>query len=348
MTSTVERARGALLGLALGDAVGYPAMYHRTIRLPHQRAALWQLSAEMDRQQVNKFSLPFSPYSAETMRMSGTDDTEFAALTALILLGCPDDLDRDDLLVGWRRGVVEHQADIWSGVAERASVHNMASGLLPPMSGSDNPHHYDDGAVARAVPIGIAYADDPGRAAEVAGWMAELTNAEDGVWAAQAMAASVAEAVVGAEVEQILAAGSDLIPRDSWLGRTMQRAERILEESGSGLAAVPAWAEQCSNTTYNFGNVAPETLAVAYAIVRASGGDLERGLALATMIPKQADSMPAMVGALCGARAGGGAIPTSWVERLDTLSGHCIPHLSGTSLTELADRLVARRAAPRL
>jgi len=93
--------------------------------------------------------------------------------------------------------VVDRADEVWSGIAERSSIVNAQAGLTPPATGNDNPAHFDDGAVPRAVPVGIRYAGRPDQAALVATRLAEITHAEDGVWAAAAMAASIAAAVSG-------------------------------------------------------------------------------------------------------------------------------------------------------
>ncbi|WP_344892986.1 ADP-ribosylglycohydrolase family protein, partial [Nonomuraea antimicrobica] len=184
-----DRARGALLGLAIGDAAGMPALYHRSARLGGPRAWLWRLGAEADANQVLRFPLPFTLGRPEPLELSGTDDTEFAVAAARILLGSGADATREELFAGWREMVVDRAGEVWSGVAERSSIVNAEEGLTPPATGNDNPAHFDDGAVARAVPVGIRHAGRPDRAADVATRLAEITHADDGVWAAAAMAA---------------------------------------------------------------------------------------------------------------------------------------------------------------
>ncbi len=340
-----DQCYGALLGLAMGDALGWPAMYHRTLltRRPKRRQRLWQFSAEADGHQVNKMALPFTLSQPEALlHLCPTDDTEFAAISALILEACGDDVSPERLFAGWEREIIAHGDTVWSGIGERASIENARKGLRPPRTGSDNPHHFDDGAVARAVPIGLRYADDSDRAIEVAGWMASITNDADGVWAAQAMAASIAAAVQGQSPSEIVAVGQRQLPPESWAARKVTQALSLLDQAGSGFAAIPLWNNTIVNSIYSFGNVAPETLAVAYAIFLSADGQLQTGLQLAAMVPKQADSMPAMVGALCGAYQGLAAIPETWQHSLDTLKGVCIPHLEGRTLHEIAEILVGR------
>src|SRR5712664_37359 len=77
-----------------------------------------------------------------------------------------------------------------------------APGPRPPQTGGDNPAHYDDGAASRAVAVGIRFAGHTGLAADVARNLAEITHAEDGVWAAEAMAATIAAAVGGSTLPE--------------------------------------------------------------------------------------------------------------------------------------------------
>lgn len=99
------------------------------------------------------------------------------------------------------------------------------------------------------------------------------------------------------------------------------------------------------NGIYNYGNIAPETLAVAYAIVQSTNGDFKMSVQLAGMVPKQSDSMPAMVGALIGTLQGVDAIPETWTKAIDTLKGICVPHLKGVSIQSVANRLLAKSFA---
>ncbi|QJD82728.1 ADP-ribosylglycohydrolase family protein [Cohnella herbarum] len=334
-------AYGALLGLAMGDAIGFPAMYHRGLNAEWTRSLLWKFSAQADENRINKFALPFSlTQEEEAFNLCGTDDTEYAVVSALILSETAGIPDLRQLEQGWNRHVRDHADSIWSGISERASIDNALKGLTAPATGNDNPHHFDDGAVARAVPVGIRFHGRPDIASRVAGDMASITNAEDGVFAAQAMAASIAVAMNGASPKETVEAGLDYVPGDSWTGRKIRQAITIAENAGSAMEAIPLWNNLVVNHIYNFGNIAPETLAVSYGILLSADGDFNQCMQLAAMVPKQADSMPAMVGALVGAINGSSAVPSSWIALLDELKGICVPHTKGLSLRNIAERLL--------
>ncbi|MDP4086379.1 MAG: ADP-ribosylglycohydrolase family protein [Bacillota bacterium] len=340
-----SKACGAFFGLSIGDSLGFPAMYHRTTILPTKRRnRLWDFSKQTDEYRINKFSLPFTHAMDESiLDFSGTDDTEFAMISALMLLECTH-FSEDEFFEQWKNLVVNHESEIWSGISERSSIENIKKGFLPPATGNDNPHHFDDGAIARAVPIGIKFHGEPEKAAFITEKMASITNAEDGIYAAKAMAASIALAVDGASIREIVDEGIKYIPSNTWLFRKINQALSILESvNNNGFAAVPLWNNQIVNSIYNYGNIAPETLAVAYAIFLAAEGDFEKSIMLSLMLPKQADSMPAMVGALSGAMNGMNVIPKTWIESNDTLKGFCIPHLKGVTITDTVKRLIDKK-----
>lgn len=352
MTTTAQdhdragRARGALLGLAVGDALGLPALYHRTVRMDFHRGALWRFAQDLDVQRVLRFPLPFTLGRPEPLELCGTDDAEYAAVAARILLESGDG-DPEALLAGWRSHVVDAADELWCGIAERSSILNLQQGVLPPASGSDNPAHFDDGAVTRAVPFGLRWAGDPAEAATRARAFAQITHAEDGVWAAAAMAASIAAAVAGADPQQVVEIGRQQIPGDSWLGRQVVHALGLAAEAESAFDLAAALADEVANASYSFGTVAPETLPAAYALTLAADGDPERAVPAAGTVAKQSDSMPAMVGALCGALRGERSLPGQWRRKVQVLRGICVPGLTGTDLVDLADRLLAARDAAR-
>ncbi|MBX2998787.1 MAG: hypothetical protein KF893_09785 [Caldilineaceae bacterium] len=95
------------------------------------------------------------------------------------------------------------------------------------------------------------------------------------------------------------------------------------------------------NTVYSYGNAAPETIPAAFAIAEACGGDLQMAAPLALTIPKAADSLPALVGALCGAYQGAVEVDPAWRGQLNTLRGLCIPFLKGVALDAMAQALTA-------
>ncbi|MEU6786498.1 ADP-ribosylglycohydrolase family protein [Nonomuraea angiospora] len=332
-----NRAAGALLGLAAGDAAGLPAQFHRRAGSAWARAAGWRLSAALDEQRVSRPLLPFTLGIGDDLPLSPTDDAETAAMAALVLLEAPGH-DSDALFAEWRKRM---PADVWTGVAERSAIINSARGLTPPATGNDNPMHYSDSAVPAGVSIGLYYAGDPAGAAEVARRYAEITHAEDGVWAAQAMAVAIASLVGGASLRDALREAESAFPENSWTARNLARAARVRESARTAFDAVPGLVERLSPAVYSHGGVAPETLPTAFVLAELADGDLATALGSAALVARQSDSMPAMVGALCGAASGAAVVPDAWRRHVDEIAGVLVPDRKGLSLTALAGRLLA-------
>jgi ADP-ribosylglycohydrolase len=346
MITFQDRAYGALLGLAFGDAIGFPSLFHRMANplFPEKRRNfLWRINGESMRAHITTLMIPFTHRVAATvLEPSPTDDTEWALLTLDALLASPIEPTADTLLAPWLEKVVPAAESVWGGFAEKAAIANLQQGLRPPATGNDNAQHYSDSAVARAVSVGLFAAGYPERAARIAALDAQITHAEDGIWAAQAMAAAISVLAGGGALEAALFEARAQLPPESWVAHGNRVASQLLAQSESDLDLSYLLGTQLINTVYSYGNAAPETLPAALAIVERCEGDLQRAVHLANTLHKSADSLPAMVGTLCGAMQGPGAIPTRWRDALQEVRGLCLPFLAGRRLDECAQALAYR------
>ena len=336
-----ERTYGALLGLAYGDAISFPALFHRTFQFPAKRRDfVWNTNRDLARERIIRLTLPFTHRIApETLEPFPTDDTEYAVFTAQTLLAADGVIDAATLLRAWETRIVPNADTILTGFSERAAIENLQRGVLPPASGNDNPQHYDDSAVCRAVAIGLFCTGDVERAAVLAEAEAQITNAEDGVYAAQAMAVAVALLANGTPLSEALAQARGFLPTESWIAHGDEIARRCRDEATSPQDLLLLLTTGLINSVYSYGNAAPETLPAAFVIVEACGGDLQTAVLLANGIPKAADSLPAMVGALCGAVQGPASISTRWHDQLNECRGLCLPFVAGARLDDVARRL---------
>jgi len=344
MTTRYDRYYGALLGLAYGDAIGFPALFHQFLRLPQRRHDfLWRTNQSLNQQRILRLTMPFTHRQpSEMLEPAPTDDTEFALLTLEALLAAESEPTQETFVAAWTERVLPNAGEIYTGFSERSAIENLQRGLQPPATGNDNPLHYADAAVCRAVPFGLFCVGDPDRAVVLARLDAQITQAEDGVCAAEAMASAIAMLSAGACLDDALARARDQFPPDSWIahGDQVARACRTEAEQPEDLALL--LSRQLINTVYSYGNAAPETLPAAFVIVEMCAGDLRLATLLANTIAKSADSLPAMVGALCGAYQGAGAISKQWQESLVECRGTCLPFLKGVRLDECAARLVEK------
>ncbi len=346
MLTLYDRCYGALLGLAYGDAIGYPALFHRAHQFPEKRREfLWRTNRDLARQRILRLTLPFTHrLPAETLEPFPTDDSEYAVFTAQTLLAAPGEPEAAAFLQAWQERILPLSGEILTGFSERAAIENLRHGVLPPASGNDNPQHYDDSAVPRAMVIGLYCAGRPQAAAELAQLDAQITNAEDGVWAAEGMAAATAVLAGGGELAQALERARAEFPSDSWIAHGDRLARECAAQAIDPYDLALLLSTRLINTVYSYGNAAPETFPAALALVEACRGDLQQSVLLANAIPKSADSLPAMTGALAGAYQGYQAIGPAWRQMLDRCRGLCLPFTAGISLQALAADLAQKSA----
>ena len=369
-----RRIEGLLLGLAAGDAAGWPAARHRAARMPEwTRRLTRELDTFAEQNATTTLPVPIAlNQPPEPLRLGPSDDAEWAAFAAEAVLRAADtsalgDLSRDrrmraaiDLSWNAMASEVAAAADrapevesavlpLRARISVRAGLGNLATGLRPPATGHDNPHYFDDAACVRACVLAIAHAGEPQLAAELAEFDARYTQDGDGVHGARAMAAALALALEGADVDTCTTAALAELPEHTEIGRNARHALGLARDAtrrGDGaFGLVPLLEHQIVDHVYSYGIAAAETVPVALALAIASHGRIAEAVPAAACLSRVADSAPALVGALTGALGGGAAIPAAWRDACRTLSGCALPRLTGTDLIGLADLLEATELA---
>ena len=336
---------GTMFGLAYGDAISFTSLFHRFHHadIPTRRHHfMWRRNREMGEMGISNLMLPFTHRMAsETLEPYPTDDTEFALLTMQAILDA-DTVNYESLLKVWTEKVLPLQGEVFVRFSERAALDNLARGIVPPASGNDNPLHYEDAAVPRAVPIGLYCAGQAERACELAQLDAQITNAEDGIYAAQAMAIAIALIADGASLNQALDRAREQFPADSWIAHVDGVVQDCLQQATTPEDLALLLNKNIINTVYSYGSVAPETLPSAFAITVICNGDLHRAVTLANTLTKAADSITAMVGALCGCYQGVDVISPLWRDSLAECKGVCLPFMNGARVETMTLQLLAK------
>lgn len=307
-----DRACACLVGHAIGDSFGDIA------RSPDYHL---QYGITMD------FSEKPAP---------GTDDTEFALLTAQTLLKTTGNLTEEAVLESWKTHVLPLPELKRGGASEREAAENIRRGVLPPLSGIYNSHHLSDGAAMRVTPIGIVCAGNPERAAYLASVEASISHSRDGLWGAQAVAASVAAAMADASVDEIYQTAMDFTPQDSWIRFSLVQVLKIIDEEKT---LENAWKPLHDMLWTEYKSVAPEAIASALAILKLTSGDFKRGIIYSGNFGRDADTISAIVGAISGAKNGMGSIPKAWIDKVRITTGVCLPFTRGMDLFEVANQL---------
>lgn len=342
MNAIETRARNAMMGLAIGDALGWNAMYHRSLLLPPWTRRLRRdIEARAENSGLLGQALPFSLNRNSSAFLHGpTDDSEWAAFTGSVLLDCNGTLTAESLVDRWQE-LAESPNLIRGKTSVQGALKNLGMGLLPPITGHDHPGYYDDGAVSRAVPIGIACIGNPNEAARLANLEASVTNAEDGIYAARAMAVAISLACSGGSLKEVIDVSVGHLPPGSWVRRNVDSVLTPAAKNSSLVSAIAELSERMVNREYNSASAAPETFAMALGVLQLTEGDFERGVMASTLVAKTADSLPAFVGAISGALSDSPVTTPYWKERLSTLQGICVPSLKGKSYLNIVSGLAS-------
>jgi len=309
-----DRARAALVGHAIGDSFGdiaRSADYH------------FQYGITMD------FSEKPAP---------GTDDTEFALLTARTLIDAKGNLTDADVLASWKEFVLPLTELHRGGASEREAAANIRRGVMPPLSGVYNSHYMSDGAAMRVTPIGIACAGDPEKAVRLAEIESRISHWRDGLWGAQVVAACVSVAMAGASVDEVCNTALKYAPDDSWLKFTIEKAFAIIEENKT---IEDSWKPLHDALWTEYKAAVPEAVTSALALFKLTDGNFKRSIVYSGNFGRDADTISAIVGAINGARCGMSAIPKSWVEKVRITTGVCLPFTKGMDLFEVAEKLAS-------
>ena len=316
-----DRARGALIGLAIGDSFG-------------------DASRKPDNQLAYGFTADFNKGASWS-----TDDTEFALLTAQTLIECGGKLESRHVVDAWLTHVATQDEFKRGGASEFEASRNLRRGLRPPLSGRYNSYAHSDGAAMRISPIGVLCAGDIDRAIALAEIDASVSHDREGVWGAQSVAAAVAAAMADGTMEEILAAALRPVPADTWYEHALRRALDIVEENDGDL--LRAWMPLHDELWTSYKASVCEAVAQAFGVLKLSHADFRTGVTVAGNFGRDADTIGAIVGAILGAKYGYGAIPPIWAEKPRYPTGTCLLFTKGIDIRAVADRLtdVALREA---
>ncbi|MEG0270500.1 MAG: ADP-ribosylglycohydrolase family protein [Clostridia bacterium] len=308
-----DKARGALIGLAIGDSFGDAA------RTP-------------DNQMAYGITADFNKGASWS-----TDDTEFALLTANTLIGCGGKLTADAVCEAWLTHVATQDELKRGGASEFEASRNLRKGLRAPLSGRYNSYCHSDGAAMRISPIGVLCAGDVPAAIEMAAIDASISHDREGVWGAQSVAAAVAAAMADGTMEEILEAAMLPIPKDTWFRYAMERAFQIVDEAKGELLL--AWMPLHDELWTSYKASVCEAVAEAFGILKLVHGDFRTGVVYAGNFGRDADTIGAICGAVLGAKFGHTAIPPIWAEKPRYPSGTCLPFTKGLDILKVADGL---------
>lgn len=331
-------------GMMIGDAMSYPSMIRgRYLTRSWMNRAMTKIEEHGKNHNLIKPVLPFVWHDTDVLKPTPTYVSEFALFTANMLIDLGEDTSQEKIEAYWREHIVKNEQHIRSALSERAAIVNFQRGWKPPVTGNDHPHTYDDGFVARAIAIGICTYDQPELRACLIRWDGSVTHADDGMEAGAAMAETIASGMRGESFQKMVENGISKLSSESWVGVQCRKAVEIALRHHSPFAALPELDKEIISRIYNYGNLAPETLPITYALFLLSEGKMETAIPLANCFPRLSDSVPAFVGAMCGVYQGEKSIPRNYEHYLNLPKGVCIPDMKDIDPELLVDRLIAQK-----
>jgi len=344
MEST-SRARGALYGLAIGDALGMPTQLLSRAQIRDRWGDL-----------LTGFepARPDHPIAAGMPAGSVTDDTEQAVLLGRLLVSGHGTIEPNEFasaLVRWERDMAGRGSLDLLGPSTKRAVEAVLNGTPPAEAGSAGA---TNGAAMRITPVGIAVPLPYARATAVAFTRNELSALVDQVVRASyvthntgialagaaAVAAAVSAGIGGATVaeatEMGIRAAHVAASRGHWVAGA-DVASRIAWATGLMASRPPRAAADLIYRLVGTSLATQEAVPAAFAVLAAVPGDPWRACLLAASLGGDCDTIAAMAGAIGGACHGLGAFPPDAVAVIDA---------QDLGLTALADDLLALRAGP--
>jgi ADP-ribosylglycohydrolase len=309
-----ERARGALLGLAVGDALGAPAENMK----PSEIRARWGR---------------ITGYVAEHPR--GTDDTEYAIFSGLLLARHGSALTVAHVEAAWHQWIADRDEGPFrgAGFSERGTLENLRRGLAAPIS-AQHRHAWSDGLAMRAAPFGVFAAGRPVEAARLVAVDGSVSHDGEGIYGGQAVAAGVAAAMAGAPTSAVVASALAVVPDDSWTARSLRRAVAVAHRGERAVRSAVVIGG------YPWTDLAPEAVALAFGAYAAADGDFTEAVLTAVNMGRDADTTAAVAGALAGATRGVSAVPPDWAAAIGPARGSCLPSMAGHHVLDVAELLV--------
>lgn len=328
MHDVTSACEGSILGLAIGDALGFPADFRR-----REQIITAFDGGIRDFVALHDPRWPPRPVIMGKTHPPGTysDDTQMTIALAEGLLETRDD---DDLDV--RMNAIGRRFVAWSsspdndrapGNACMTGCHAFARGVPWIMSGVADSKGC--GSAMRVASIGLLYAGAPEQLQTLSRAQSLLTHRHDaGVEGAAAAALLVALAMQRKSPQTMYdAIMAECAPRSPDFAACLAKVPRMLDLppeialSNDGLGE--AW-------------VAEEAVASALWCFWRSPGDFERVVTTAATTDGDSDSIACIAGSIAGAYVGIDLIPERWRRHVENAAG----------LTALARRIAARAIRP--
>ncbi|TIO75737.1 MAG: ADP-ribosylglycohydrolase family protein [Mesorhizobium sp.] len=326
----MDRAMGALIGGALGDALGMPTQ----LLSPTRIAELYG--------HVEDFVAPTADHPVSKGLPAGTitDDTEQTLLLGRILVSSGDRFDHArwvNALLDWERDVKARGSYDLLGPSTKRAIDAINEGVPAEEAGRGGD---TNGAAMRIAPVGIMMPPEPLDAlvAKVAETCRATHNTSIAIASAAAVAAAVSSGVAGSDWR----AASERAVAAARLGATLGHWV-----TGGDIAARIAWAQDLVRgkleqdaiklivDLIGTGVASQESVPAAFAVLEVAEGDAWRSAVISANLGGDTDTIGAIAASMAGACADLSRLPQ---ERIAELKG-----IDVAEVRALVNDLVAAR-----
>ena len=286
----LDRYRGSILGLAVGDALGAPVEFKR----PGSFKPITDMSSG------GAFGLRPGQW---------TDDTSLALCLAesLVETNGFDLIDQLDRYVRWyREGHLSSTGECFDiGNTTKMALNNYEA-TKNRYSGPTDPSTAGKGSIMRLAPVPLAYAKDFATAVERSGESSKTTHgALEAVDSCRYLGGLIAASVTGVDKSELLSKRYSQKP-DYWTENPLcEKVDSIANES---------FKEKSPPKIKGSGYVVDCLEATLWAFYKTESFD--DGCLLAVNLGDDADTTGAVYGQLAGAHYGASGIPAKWLRTL--------------------------------
>lgn len=308
VSQSIDRAFGALAGVAVGDALG----------MPSQTLSREEIRAKYGR--ISDFLAPFEdhPVSHGLAAACVTDDTEQTLLLARQIIASPQRLNEGawaDALLAWEDGVRHRGLRDLLGPSSKRALQALLAGTPVSETGRMGT---TNGAAMRIVPVGIATPSNELSILvdRVADACRVTHNTGEAIAAAAAVAAVISLGVAGrsfAESVELAAQAARLGNRLGYPAGEPDMAGRI-EQALDIAKTTGSEAELARRIGTSVAS--RDSVACAFGVVSLAGGDPWKAAVIAANIGDDTDTIGAIACGMAGACSGIAAFPKDSVEQV--------------------------------
>lgn len=320
-----DRIRGAMIGCAAGDALGYPVEALSEAAIVERYGLRGITDYDLDENGTARIT-------ADTQLMLLSANGILFAHTRGALRGIMAPVYQyfDAFYMDWYRLQTEKQPRRarcgWINAYPALSAKRAPSPTSMRVFSSDKFGSMDEpvndskgsGCLLRTVPIGLSYSDDPAYILDLAANTAALTHGNEVAWMASRALALIISLIIHQELSITEAVNKTLKALDKSfpdsrtvvyeLSRTIRSAMSLATSASSDLDAIHALGK---------GWVADEALAIGLLCALRHENDIAGAMTFAANHGGDSNTTAAIAGTLVGARIGFNAIPDRFVDRLE-------------------------------